>query len=92
MKFTTTTKIARNKKTIFKEVGNTVYILDTTNTTIHTLNETASFIWKLAQKPVDLDTIVERVCEEFNVDRAKALNDIKEFVNKYIQQRYLKIT
>lgn len=89
MSFNLSTKIRRNEKVIFKKVENNVYILDPINATIHTFNNTASFIWSLLDRPKKLVEIIDLVCDEFEIDSQKAVLDITPFIRNYLQQGFL---
>lgn len=90
MKLTPNSKIKRNKETIFKEVDDVVYILDPRKATIHTLNRTASFIWKKLEKPISIKALTFLVCDKFEVERSEAQSNIIQFAAKYLQEEFLK--
>jgi hypothetical protein len=89
MKITKKTKVKRNNKVIFKEIDETIYILDSKNTTIHTLNETASFIWKQLKRPLEIKELTDLLCKNYKVEKKRAVKDISEFIKKYIKQEFI---
>lgn len=91
MGITNKTIVKRSKSVIFKELDDNVYILDPKNTTIHTLNETASFIWRITNRPISIGDISERICDEFDADEKRIAKDVKKFVERYLKQGYLDI-
>ena len=45
-----------------------------------TVNSLGAFIWDLLQSPTDLDGLVGRITEEYEVDAATARADAEEFL------------
>lgn len=86
MKLKPKTKIKRSKQVIFKEVEGIVYILDPRNSTIHTLNETASFIWRHLKTPCSIKELTTLMTENFDVEEKKATVDIEDFISQYLKE------
>ena len=84
-----TTKIKRNKETMFKEIEGVVYILDPRKATIHTLNKTASFIWRKLRTTHSIKKIVDLVCDRFEVKKERAQSDVMKFISKYLKEEFL---
>jgi hypothetical protein len=57
--------------------------------TLHLLNEVGTAIWVLAEKPVSLASVVDRITEEFEVKRARAGADVAAFVKELAAKRML---
>ena len=49
-------------------------------TAMITINETGAFIWNLLQVDADIDFVVSKMCEEYDIDSETALNDAAEFL------------
>ena len=49
------------------------------------LNETAAFLWKKAMEYGDFpaDSLADALCQEYDVDQAQALNDVKETLDNW---------
>lgn len=82
--------IQRNPKTTYKLVDSVVYILDPRTSTIHTLNDTSSFIWNHIKKPVKIGDLVALITEEYDVPYKTAQKDADVFIKKYIAAGYIK--
>ena len=89
MKITNNTLIKRRKSVIYKSVDGVVYLLDTANSTIHTLNKTASFIWEYLEKTHTFKTVVDAMCENFEIKQKAAAKDCAEFISDYIKLGFL---
>jgi hypothetical protein len=92
MKIRSDDKIIINKQLITKDVEGIVYILDPRNGTIHTLNETASFIWRCLKTSQTLNQLTEKLVEHFQIDNNHARTDLKEFIEKYLEQSLVVIS
>lgn len=82
--------IKRNPKIISRAIENQTFILDAENGEIRSLNEVASFIWKLAEKKVTVSQIIERICSEYEVKPTTAKKDTMELVEKYLERGLFK--
>lgn len=91
MKLTPRTKVQINKNVIFKTVDDEVFILDTKNSTVHTLNNTASYIWRKIQKPTTFEEVNVSITKKFKVSPTTATDDSSEFITKYIKFGYIKV-
>ncbi len=49
---------------------------------ILTLNQTGAFLFKILQNGADLSSLSNALCEEFEVDKITAENDVKAFLEK----------
>ncbi|MBE7092803.1 MAG: PqqD family protein [Clostridiales bacterium] len=47
-----------------------------------TLNDTGVFMWKLLQDGITLDALVEKMVEEYEIDKAVAQKDAQSFIDK----------
>lgn len=83
------TKIKQNSTVIFKDVDGIVYIMDPEKVVIRTLNQTASFIWRVLKKPLTINQVASLLCEKFDVGKKEAVQDVKSFIKKYLDEGYL---
>lgn len=86
-----TTKVRQRRGVLAKDVRGVIYIFDAATEKIYTLNETASYIWKHAQKPIAIVTIIQHLQNEFEVDNQEAMKDIKAFINNFVSLKFLEI-
>lgn len=49
-------------------------------TAMITINETGAFIWDLLKDDVDIDYVVSKMCEAYDIDSQTALDDANEFL------------
>lgn len=71
----------RTDRIAYKTIGLETIILDTkVGKEVHRLNEVASFVWNLCDGSNDIKTIVEKVCDEFEVSFDVARADIESLI------------
>jgi hypothetical protein len=64
-------------------LGGEMMIMSPRDSTLFTLNETASAIWEAADGTTALEEIVDRnICAAFDVEREAALHDARELVEQ----------
>ena len=85
--------VARSTQIAARELGGEMMIMSARDSSLFTLNETASVIWKAADGVTPLDRIVtERVCTEFQVEPEEALRDASELVDELARHGILVVS
>ena len=88
-----TVYIAQNKEVAARKLGDELMIMSARDSTLFSLNATASAIWQAADGRTPLAEIVEQqVCKSFEVDPAVALTDAEELVQGLSQHGILKVS
>lgn len=82
-------KITRNPLTFSKKYQDKWIILDQKNGSIRELNELAGFIWDLFENPHSINEIVTEITKNFSVSEETAKLDVTEFVNSYLNSKFL---
>ena len=71
--------IARASNVAARMIGGEIMIMSGLDSSLFSLNATASVLWQAADGVTPLSTIVEeRICTAFEVDPAEALRDAEE--------------
>jgi hypothetical protein len=78
-----------SKQYLWKEIGDQVVILHYDSGRYFSLNASGSVIWKAALENLSQEQIVHRLCDEFDVDRETARQDIEETVRSFIERDFL---
>jgi len=74
--------VAKNgEKTAYRVIDDEAVIVDLEDNTFHALNPVATFIWEQMDGKTKVEEIIQRVCQEFEVDRKTAENDCREFID-----------
>ena len=68
--------IARDPRVAARSIEGEMMIMSGRDSTLFTLNKTATLLWQFADGVTPLDEIVEhRICSEFDVEPSEALQD-----------------
>lgn len=54
-----------------------------------TLTETGAFLWGILENGASKEELVEKILEEYDVDRTTAENDVAEFTNRLSENNML---
>jgi Coenzyme PQQ synthesis protein D (PqqD) len=75
--------LTRSSAVAARELGGEMMIMSATDSTLFSLNETATIIWQAADGKTALAEIVEtRICQEFNVEPELAYRDALQLVEE----------
>jgi len=67
------------------------YVLNGDKGEIHTLNESAAFIWSLLDKPQTIEALLQKMAKEFTVSETKLKTDLDAFLTDFIQEGLLEV-
>jgi hypothetical protein len=82
--------LTRSREIAARTLGDETMIMSARDSSLFTLNETASVIWNAADGVTPLGQIVtQRVCAEFDVPPEQALRDAEELVEELAQHGIL---
>src|SRR5579863_3151203 len=77
-----TTYISRSHSVAARELAGEMMIMSATDSTLFSLNETATLIWNAADGKTSLREIVEnKICAEFDIDLETAYRDAESLVS-----------
>ena len=68
-----------------------VAILNLKDGVYYGLDPVGAKIWNLIQKPIVLDKLVEKIYEEYDVDKEQCKNDIFELVGEFLDNGLVNI-
>lgn len=85
--------VARNPRVAARSLDGEMMIMSGRDSTLFTLNKTATIIWQAADGQTTLDQIVEnRICHEFAVEPIDALKDAEELARDLASHGILQIS
>lgn len=75
------------KEFVLREIAGDYIIIPTGKTVLEfngliTVNEVGVSLWRMLQKEVTLDELVQGILDEYDVEEAVAREDIREFLEK----------
>ena len=85
--------IARSPRVAARSLGGEMMVMSGRDSTLFTLNQTASILWQAADGTTPLEEIVQRkICSEFEVDPAEALQDAETLARELAGHQILQIS
>lgn len=78
--------IALNPRLAWREIEGRVVVISPEDSFAHELNETASFIWKQADRGRNVSEIAHLLSDEFDVDAAQARADTEGLLLVFLQK------
>jgi len=85
--------ISRNPRVAARSLGGEMMIMSGRDSTLYTLNRTATILWQAADGSTPLKTIVEqRICSEYAVEPGEALQDAEALARELASHEILDIS
>lgn len=75
--------IRRNPEIAFQKICGQYFLVDTKKSYLYELNESASFFWEIiGKKGLDIEKIITRILDEYEVEEKILRGDLIEFIQK----------
>ena len=88
-----TTYVSRSHSVAARELAGEMMIMSATDSTLFSLNETATLIWNAADGKTSLRDIVEnKICQEFDIAPETAYRDAEELISKLAELGILQLS
>jgi hypothetical protein len=85
--------VARNPRVAARSLDGEMMIMSGRDSTLFTLNKTATILWQAADGATPLDEIVEhKICPEFDVEPAMALQDAETLARELASHEILQVS
>jgi hypothetical protein len=85
--------VARNPRVAARSLDGEMMIMSGRDSTLFTLNKTATILWQSADGTTPLDQIVEhQICQEFEVEPAEALHDAETLARELASHDIIQIS
>jgi len=72
--------ISKRTDVIGKEIQSKSVLLNLDNGTYYSLNKTGTFIWSLLDEKRAVNDLIERVTQQFDIDKDRAYLDVQSFI------------
>ncbi len=72
-----------------RELGDEIIIISVDGKYMHTLTDTGRFIWELIDGERTVDSILDIICKEYNVNKDQAKLDLLSFMNMLITKKLI---
>ena len=85
--------VARNPRVAARSLDGEMMIMSSRDSTLFTLNKTATLLWQYADGKTPLDEIVtQRICTEFDVVPSEALQDAEVLVSELASHQIMQVS
>lgn len=85
--------VARSPSVAARSLDGEMMIMSSQDSTLFTLNKTATIIWQAADGTTPLDEIVDRrICPEFEVEPGEALRDAESMARELASHGILQVS
>ena len=85
--------IARNPRAAARNLGGEMMIMSGRDSTLFTLNRTATILWQAADGTTPLTQIVENhICAEFKVELSEALQDAETLARQLASHEIMQVS
>jgi len=78
--------VKNDEKTAYRVINGEAVVVNLKESTFHTFNPVATFIWEQADGRIKVVQMIERICQEFEVDWDTAEKDCLEFLGELISK------
>jgi hypothetical protein len=85
--------LARNPRVAARSLGGEMMIMSGRDSTLFTLNKTATILWQSADGQTPLDEIVQqRICTQFEVEPTQAMQDAESLARELAGHEILQLS
>ncbi len=81
----------RNKKTISGKLHDELVMMDMDQGKYFSLNQTATVIWELLERPLTIEELCEKLTEEFEIDVEQCEADTKQYLEEMMKLGLIRI-
>ena len=89
-----TDTVVRGKDVVSRQMdeAGTSVLLHLRTGYVYTCGEVGAFIWQAIEKPSSLQSLLQRICNEFDVEESVALQDLQQFLKDLIAERLVTVS
>lgn len=84
--------LQRNSSTAYRIINGAALVVGASEGKLRTLNKVGSVIWEMSDGQHTLEEIIDRVCQEFEVDYSVARQDTEVFMKQLESKNMLVLT
>ncbi len=78
--------VKNDEKTAYRVIDGEAVVVNLKESTFHTFNPVATFIWEQADGQTKTEQMIKKICQEFEVDWDTAERDCLEFLGELIRK------
>ncbi|MDR1156582.1 MAG: lasso peptide biosynthesis PqqD family chaperone [Bacteroidales bacterium] len=81
--------LQRQPDMVFTHIDDEVVMMSIETGEYYGLNPIASRIWELLEKPQTFDQLIDRLTQEFNIDKVTCQKDVMKFLGQLMEKKLL---
>jgi len=85
------TRVVRSQNQLAGDIDHEIVLLSIDRGEYYELNGAGSRIWELIETPVTVSSMVDRLCEEFDVARATCESQVLDFLGKMLTEGLISV-
>jgi Coenzyme PQQ synthesis protein D (PqqD) len=90
----TTVRFIRNREVVSRQIEGELIIVPIRRgvgdlNSLYTLNPVGSVLWEFMTEGHSLSEMVQRICEEFEVTKTQAQEDIRQFLDSLLEEKLI---
>jgi Coenzyme PQQ synthesis protein D (PqqD) len=90
----TTVRFIRNREVVSRQIEGELIIVPIRRgvgdlNSLYTLNPVGSVLWEFMTEGHSLSEMVQRICEEFEVTKTQAQDDIRQFLDSLLEEKLI---
>lgn len=78
-----------NKGFIIQKLGKKTVIFDPEKSVLYTFNETASFIFQLLKKSMNIEAIADNLIKKYQIKKEIALRDVRGVIENLFKKKII---
>jgi hypothetical protein len=81
-----------NEKIAYRVIEDEAVVVNLKESTFHTLNPVGTFIWQQFNGKTAIESIIQRLADEFQIDLDTARLDCLEFINSLVEEDLISLS
>jgi len=81
--------LSQNPNTAYRTIAEEIFLIDLDTSMLYSLNSVAALVWDMSSEKTTISEIIDRITEEFEVERSVAEKDCLEFVSAFMDRGLL---
>jgi hypothetical protein len=77
--------VVRAEDIICRQIGEETVVIKDNGLSTHVLNKTAAYIWKLCDHAGNIEEIIDKICQRFDVDSKEADADVRATIDQLLE-------
>ena len=84
-------KIKRNESAVWRVIDDEIVVLVPEAAMVHALTGCGSRVWELIEGETAVSGIIQRICDEYDVERQRAEGEINQFIHSLLDNKLVEI-